>query len=103
MRCNSWTIKSDFTYLHYIYQTSSIQHYIYLNIPIYKKQENLIRDFILYTRNFLHEMGSRHCINNENETYALQFVFSYKYSTYQIFIDTCNIKITYQLMRRQAH
>ena len=25
MRCNSWTIKSDFTYLHYIHQVSSIQ------------------------------------------------------------------------------
>ena len=25
MRCNSWTTKSEFTYLHYIYQISSIQ------------------------------------------------------------------------------
>ena len=24
MRCNSWTTKSDFTYLHYIHQISSI-------------------------------------------------------------------------------
>ena len=33
-------------------------------------------------------------INNENETYILHFMFSYKYSTYQIliFMDTCNEK-----------
>ena len=29
-------------------------------------------------------------INNENETYILHFMFPYKYSTYQIFMDTCN-------------
>ena len=40
MRCSSWTTKSDFTYLHYIYQIPSIQHYLHFNIPIYKKQEN---------------------------------------------------------------
>ena len=65
---------------------------IHLNIPLYKKQEKLIHDFILYTRNFLHEMGSRYCINNENETCTLHFMLSYKYSTYQIFMDTCNEK-----------
>ena len=31
-------------------------------------------------------------INNENEIYTLHFMFSYKYSTYQIFMDTCNGK-----------
>ena len=31
-------------------------------------------------------------INNENETYLLHFMFSYKYSTYQMFVDTCNEK-----------
>ena len=31
-------------------------------------------------------------INNENETYTFHFMFSYKYSTYQIFMDTCNRK-----------
>ena len=31
-------------------------------------------------------------INNENETYTLDFMFSYKYSTYQIFMDTYNDK-----------
>ena len=67
MRCNSWTTKPDFTYLHYIYQISSIQALLHFNISIYKKQEKLIYDFILYTRNFLHKMGSRYCINNENE------------------------------------
>ena len=56
-RCNSWTTKSDFAYLHYIYsyQISSIQYYLNLNIPIYKKQQKLIHIFILYTRNFLHK------------------------------------------------
>ena len=31
-------------------------------------------------------------IDNENESYTLHFMFSYKYSTYQIFMDTCNGK-----------
>ena len=31
-------------------------------------------------------------IHNENETYTLHFMFSYKYYTYQIYIDTCNEK-----------
>ena len=42
-------------------------------------------------------------VNNQNEIYTLH-MFSYKYSTYQIFMDICNgknLKITYQLMRRQ--
>ena len=35
-------------------------------------------------------------IYNENEKYILHFMFSCKYSTYQIYMDTCNenIKIT---------
>ena len=33
-------------------------------------------------------------INNENENYILHFMFSYKYPTYQIFMDTCNEKIS---------
>ena len=43
-------------------------------------------------------------INNENEKiYILHFMFSYKYSTYQIsWIHVMkNIKIPYQLVRRQ--
>ena len=60
MRCNSWTIKSDFTYVHYIYQISSIPALFTSQHPIYKKQEKLIHDFILYIRNFLHKMGSRY-------------------------------------------
>ena len=32
MRCNSWTIKSHFTYLHYIYQIS-FMHFIQLKLP----------------------------------------------------------------------
>ena len=31
-------------------------------------------------------------INNENETKILHYMFSYKYSTYPIFMDTCNGK-----------
>ena len=31
-------------------------------------------------------------INNENETYTLHFMFSYKYSTYQIFMNKCDEK-----------
>ena len=29
-------------------------------------------------------------INTENETYTLHFMFLYKFSAYQIFMDTCN-------------
>ena len=29
-------------------------------------------------------------IDNENENYTLHFMFSYKYSTYQIIKDQCN-------------
>ena len=42
-------------------------------------------------------------LNNENESYILHVMFSYKYSTYKIFMDICNGKQyqrTYQLMRR---
>ena len=48
-------------------------------------------------------------INNENETYVLHFMFSYKYSTYQIFMDTCNRKqfqnnvSTYEKTRNMIH
>ena len=31
-------------------------------------------------------------ITNEYETYTLHFIFSYKYSTYQIFMGTSNGK-----------
>ena len=31
-------------------------------------------------------------LNTENETYTLHFMFIYKYSTYQIFMGTCNGK-----------
>ena len=47
----------------------SFKHYLHINIPIYKKQQKLIHDFILYTRNFLHEMESKYCIMGSiNET-----------------------------------
>ena len=37
-------------------------------------------------------MGVSIKICNENETYTLHFMFSYKYSTYQHFVDICNGK-----------
>ena len=42
-------------------------------------------------------------INNENEKYIIHFMFSHKYSTYQIlWIHVMkHIKISYQLVRRQ--
>ena len=59
---------SQISHIYIIYiKFHQIHHYSHLNIPIYKKQEKLIHDLILYIRNFLHEMGSRYCINNENE------------------------------------
>ena len=39
-----------------------VKHYIHLKIPIYKKEEKMIHEFILYTRNFLHDMESKYCI-----------------------------------------
>ena len=48
-------------------------------------------------------------INNENETYILCFMFPYKYSTYLIFMDTCNGKqyqenvSTYEETRNMIH
>ena len=39
-----------------------LKHHLHINIPIYKKEENLIHDFILHTRNFLHEMENKYCI-----------------------------------------
>ena len=48
-------------------------------------------------------------MNNENEIYTFHFMFSYKYSTYQIFMDTCNGKqyqnniSTYEETRNMIH
>ena len=48
-------------------------------------------------------------LNNENETYILHFIFSYKYSTHQIFMDTNNGKqyqknvSTYEETRNMIH
>ena len=47
-------IHNKYTYQHYLYQISSIQA-----LPTYQHpyiQERRKLDFILYTRNFLHEM-----------------------------------------------
>ena len=70
MRCNSWTTKSDFTYLHYIYQIPSIPVLHTSQHPCIQEEEKLIHDFILYTRNFPHKMESKYCIVgsiNENK------------------------------------
>ena len=73
--------------------------------PYIQKQEKLIHDFILSTRLFLLKRGKQgKKRNKENETYTLYFMFSYKYSTYQIswmHVMENNIKITYELIRRQ--
>ena len=39
-----------------------VKHYIHLKILMYKNEEELKHEFILYTRNFLHEMESKYCI-----------------------------------------
>ena len=41
------------------------QQYIHLNIPIYKKEEKLIYDFILYSRNFLQQNEQQILHNGE--------------------------------------
>ena len=89
-----------------------LKHYIHLKIPIYKNQEKLIHDFILYTRNLLHtkwktnieQWGVSIKINNENEKYTLHFIFHtnilhIKFSWIHVMEN--NIKTTYQLVRRQ--
>ena len=42
-------------------------------------------------------------INNENEKCILHFMFSYKYSTYQIFMDTCNEKYQNNILPLYCH
>ena len=62
-------------YILTIHQISSSQAlhtsqnpYTRISKSLYKKQEKLIHDFILYTRNLLHEMESKYCImGNINE------------------------------------
>ena len=50
-------------HINVIYQISSIQAFFTFKHPyIYNKYTNLIHNFILYTRNFLHEMESKYCI-----------------------------------------
>ena len=59
-------VMMNISHIYIIYiKFHQFQHYLYLNIPIYKKQEKLIYDFILYTRNFLQIMRST--LSNENE------------------------------------
>ena len=62
-------------HINIIHQISSSQAlhtsqnpYTRISKSLYKKQEKLIHDFILYTRNLLHEMESKYCImGNINE------------------------------------
>ena len=48
-------IHNKYTYQHLYQISSSPALPKYINIPIYKRQEKLIPEFILYKRNFLHE------------------------------------------------
>ena len=45
-----------------------VKYYIHLKIPIYKKQEKLIHDFILYTRNFLQQNEKQILHNGEYQS-----------------------------------
>ena len=87
-----------------------VMHYIHFNIPIYKKQEKLIHEFILYTRN-PHEMESKYCIMgsiNQNKRMEMEHIhyiscfhtniLHIKFSWIQAMK---NIKITYQVMGTQ--
>ena len=76
-----------------------VQHYIHFNIPIYKKEEKLIHEFIFYTRNFLHENGKQILHNGEyqsRQTMKMKNIHYITYftqiSTYQIIKDPCNGK-----------
>ena len=51
--------KPEFTCLHYITQISSIPALHTSQHPYIQETKKLIHDFILYTQNFLHKMGSR--------------------------------------------
>ena len=77
-----------------------------------KKQENLLHDFLLYTQETSHTKWKENTaywgvsmkINNENEKYTLHFIFHtnilhIKFSW--IHAMKKNIKIPYQLVRRQ--
>ena len=55
-------ILKKYTYQHFISHSSNFINDIHLKIPLYKKQEKLIHEFILYAKNFLHEMESKYCI-----------------------------------------
>ena len=57
-------IHKRYTYQHYIYsyQISSIKALPTYQHPYIQETTKLIHDFILYTRNFLHEMESKYCI-----------------------------------------
>ena len=69
MRCKSWTTKPDFTYLHHIYQISSIQALHTFQHPFIQETTKFDHNFILYIQNFLDKMGRRYCTMRDiNET-----------------------------------
>ena len=41
-----------------------VKHYIHLKIPIYKKQQKLIHDFILYTQETSYTQNGKQILHN---------------------------------------
>ena len=91
--------------------------YIYIKFHqlrnYHKKQENLLHDFILHTRNFLHENGkkilhdgeyqSRYIMkknNIHNISYFIHYILLIKSSRIPVMKN--NVNITYQVMGRQC-
>ena len=48
MRCNSWTTKPDFIYVHYVHLISLIQALPTSQHPYIQETRKLIHDLILY-------------------------------------------------------
>ena len=89
-----------------------VNHCIHLNIPIYKKEDKLIYDFILYTQETCYmKMESKYCImgsinqdKNKNETYSIHFIFHTNIlhiKSSRIPVMENNVNITSQVMGRQ--
>ena len=107
--CNLNVIHKKYTYQHYIYQIYQSKHYLlHINIPIYKKEENLIHDFIQETS--YNKMRSEYCIMGSINR-AMKMKHIYYISCFHtnilhikfswIHVMKNNIKITYQLVTRQ--
>ena len=85
---------------------------LHINITYIKfhQVEHYIHDFILYTRNFLHERENKYCImgsinqiNNENEKYILHFIFhtNIPHIKFSWIHAMKKYQRTYQLVKRQ--